>query len=254
MEDIKEIAHKALSVLDLTSLNDGDTEKDVIDLCAKTVTEGGSTAAVCVWPKFVALAKKELVGTGVKVATVTNFPHGSTDVVKTVAETKQAVADGADEVDVVFPYKAFMAGDKEIAHKLVKATKEACGDKTQLKVIIESGELKTPELIAEASAISIAEGANFIKTSTGKSPTSATLEAAETMLNEIKKSGKHVGFKASGGIKNTVQAGEYMDLAERIMGDTWVHAGNFRFGASSILTDLLNVLGVTIEHNSQGGY
>ena len=235
---MKEIASRALASLDLTSLNDTDTDKTIIDLCKKSHGDFGHTAAVCVWPRFVALAKKELAGTPVRIATVVNFPHGGTDIDATVAETKQAIADGADEIDVVLPYKAFMSGDKAAAKALLTATRAACGAKT-MKVIIESGVLAHADLIAEASKLSIECGADFIKTSTGKTPVSATLEAANVMLEVIRDSGKPVGFKASGGVKTTAQAADYMALADKIMGADWIALMTFRFGASGLRDALI---------------
>ena len=219
--NMKEIAKRGLESLDLTSLNDTDSDQTIIDLCAKSHGDFGHTAAVCVWPRFVALAKKELEGTPVRIATVVNFPHGSTDVEATVAETTQAIKDGADEIDVVLPYKAFMSGDKT------------------MKVIIESGVLAHADLIAEASKLSIECGADFIKTSTGKTPVSATPEAANVMLEVIRDSGKPVGFKASGGVKTTAQAGGYMALADKIMGPEWISLMTFRFGASGLRDALI---------------
>lgn len=236
--NMKEIAKRGLAALDLTSLNDNDTEQTVIDLCAKAHGDFGHTAAVCVWPRFVATAKNELAGTPVRIATVVNFPHGGTDIDATVAETTQAIKDGADEIDVVLPYNAFMNGDKAAAKALLTATRKACGDKT-MKVIIESGVLSHADLIAEASKLSIECGADFIKTSTGKTSVSATPEAANVMLEVIRDSGKPVGFKASGGVKTTAQAGEYMALADKIMGDEWISLMTFRFGASGLRDSLI---------------
>ncbi len=239
---MKEQAKRALGLLDLTSLNDNDTDEVVASLCRKAHGEFGHTAAVCIWPRFVKLAKKELEGTPVRVATVVNFPHGGTDIDATVAETKQAIADGADEIDVVLPYKAFMSGDKESARALLKATREACKGKI-LKVIIESGVLTHADTIADASRLSIECGADFIKTSTGKTPVSATPEAANVMLEVIRDSGKPVGFKASGGVRTTEQAVEYMTLADKIMGPKWISPKTFRFGASGLRDSLLASMG-----------
>lgn len=243
---MKDIAAKAMSLMDLTSLNDNDTEEKIVKLCAQAHGDFGHTAAVCVWPRFVATAKRELEGTGVDIATVVNFPHGGTDIDATVAETKQAIADGADEIDVVLPYKAFMEGDKEICRKLLKATREACKDHV-LKVIIESGELEHAQTITEASRLSIECGADFIKTSTGKTPVSATLEAANCMLEAIRESGKPVGFKASGGVRTTEQAADYLALADKIMGPKWAAKKTFRFGASGLRSALLASMGYEAE-------
>ncbi|OWY39789.1 deoxyribose-phosphate aldolase [Xenophilus sp. AP218F] len=240
MSALIEAARRALALMDLTTLNDDDTDAKVIALCQKAKSQDGTVAAVCVFPRFVPIAKKTLREAGcpeVLVATVTNFPHGNDDVAIAVAETRAAIAYGADEVDVVFPYRALMAGNRDIGFELVKACKEACGDKL-LKVIIESGELKDPALIREASEICIRAGADFIKTSTGKVPVNATLEAAEVMLAVIKETGGKCGFKAAGGVKGAAEAADYLSLAGRLLGDDWVVAKHFRFGASSLLANL----------------
>ncbi|EKE72408.1 deoxyribose-phosphate aldolase [Gallaecimonas xiamenensis] len=256
MIDIQTAAQQALGLMDLTTLNDNDTDAKVIALCQDAVTPVGNTAAICIYPRFIPAARKALKELGVegkvKIATVTNFPHGGGDIDIAVSETRAAVAYGADEVDVVFPYRALMAGDESLGFELVKACKAACGAVT-LKVIIESGELKDPALIRKASDLSIAAGADFIKTSTGKVAVNATLEAAEIMLNAIKDSGKDIGFKPAGGVRTAAEAAQYLALAEQIMGPGWLSPAHFRFGASSLLGNLLNTLGVQVAEQ-QGGY
>ena len=250
MPDLQQAAQRALQLMDVTTLNDNDTDASVIALCHQAKSPAGHTAAVCVYPRFVPVARKTLKEIGavdIKIATVTNFPHGNDDIGIAVAETKAAVAYGADEVDVVFPYRALMAGNAEIGFELVKACKAACGDDVMLKVIIESGELKTPELIRAASEIAISAGADFIKTSTGKVAVNATPEAAKIMLEVIKEKNPAIGFKAAGGVKNAQQAADYLALAESVLGENWVSAKTFRFGASSLLGSLLQTLG----HQSQ---
>lgn len=250
MPDLQQAAQQALQLMDLTTLNDNDTDAIVIALCRQAKTPAGNTAAVCVYPRFVPIARKTLREIGapeIKVATVTNFPHGNDDIEIAIAETRAAVAYGADEVDVVFPFRALKAGNAEVGFELVKACKAACGDQVLLKVIIESGELKTPELIRTASEIAIAAGADFIKTSTGKVPVNATPEAAKIMLQVIKEKNPAVGFKAAGGVKNVAQAADYLALAASVLGEAWISARTFRFGASSLLADLLKTLG----HQSQ---
>lgn len=245
---LKSNAQKALSLMDLTTLNDNDTDEKVIALCQQANTDFGTVAAVCVYPRFVPIARKTLNNLGlsqVKVATVTNFPHGNADLDIAIAETKAAVAYGADEVDVVFPYKALMAGDKNIGVELVKQCKAICAkEKVLLKVIIETGELKTEALIREASHLAIQAGADFIKTSTGKVAVNATLESARIMLETIRDLGVAdcVGFKAAGGVKTTEEAKAYLDLTARIFGQDWLNARHFRFGASSLLANLLATL------------
>ena len=241
MTDLQKTAQEAIGLMDLTTLNEDDTEQKVIDLCHQAKSLAGDTAAVCIYPQFIAIARKTLQAqdkNNIKIATVTNFPHGNADLKHAVFETENAIASGADEVDVVFPYKALIDGDETIGYELVKACKKACGD-VLLKVIIESGELKTPELISRASEISIYAGADFIKTSTGKVAVNATLEAARIMLNVIKEKNPNVGFKAAGGVKDAQTAKAYLDLAREILGDDWVSPEHFRFGASSLLNNLL---------------
>lgn len=245
---LKQAAQTALSLMDLTTLNDNDTDEKVIALCQSAKTDFGTPAAVCVYPRFVPIARKALQQAGisqVKIATVTNFPHGNDDIEIAVAETRAAVAYGADEVDVVFPYRALINGDVKVGFELVKQCKAVCAEAgVLLKVIIESGELKTAALIRQASEISIQAGADFIKTSTGKVAVNATLESAEIMLNAIRDLGvaDKVGFKAAGGVKTSEEAEQYLALARNILGANWVNADHFRFGASSLLGNLLATL------------
>ncbi len=257
MSDLREAAREAISLMDLTTLNDDDTDAKVITLCQAAHTTAGDTAAVCIYPRFIPIARKTLREqdcSHIRIATVTNFPHGGADIDIAVAETRAGVAYGADEVDVVFPYRALMAGDAETGQQLVSACKAACGDTVKLKVIIESGELQSPELIRLASEICIDAGADFIKTSTGKVPVNATLEAAETMLRVISERNRDVGFKAAGGVSDATAAKQYMDLAAEIMGDEWVNAEHFRFGASSLLASLLAELDLAEQPADTGGY
>lgn len=238
---MKDIAKKVLGLIDLTTLNDNDTNQSIIDLCSKATTKFGNVPAICIYSRFIKEAHSLLQDTNIKIATVTNFPHGSTDVELALYETSLAIKRGADEVDIVFPYHALIQGNTDVGNQLIKEAKQICGDKT-LKVIIESGELQDPKLIKLASEISISNGADFIKTSTGKVKVNATLEATEIMLNTIKASGKKCGFKAAGGIKTVVDAQKYLELATKIMGESWVNSNNFRFGASGLLSDVLAIL------------
>ncbi|MEZ9489896.1 deoxyribose-phosphate aldolase [Vibrio breoganii] len=257
MSDLKAAALRALKLMDLTTLNDDDTDQKVIDLCHAAKSAVGNTAAVCIYPRFVPIAKKTLREQGtpdVKIATVTNFPHGNDDIGIAVAETKAAVAYGADEVDVVFPYRALMAGNAEVGFELVKQCKAACGD-ILLKVIIETGELKEEALIKQASEICIQAGADFIKTSTGKVPVNATPEYARMMLEVIRDMGvTNVGFKPAGGVRTAEDAAQYLAMADDILGDSWVDSRHYRFGASSLLTNLLNTLEVTDEKADPAAY
>ncbi|AJQ93051.1 deoxyribose-phosphate aldolase [Gynuella sunshinyii] len=251
MSDIQQVAKTAISLMDLTSLNDNDTDDVIVRLCRAARTPAGNVAAVCVYPAFIKTARQELMGSDIKIATVTNFPHGSNNIEASVQETLQAVADGADEIDIVFPYQSLIAGDAGIGAELVKAHREACADHAALKVIIESGVLEKPELIRRASEISIEAGADFIKTSTGKVHVNATPEAARIMMECIRASGRDVGFKAAGGVRTVEEAKIYLDSAVEIMGENWISARHFRFGASSLLNNLLQTLG--LQTNNQGG-
>ncbi|WP_435236649.1 deoxyribose-phosphate aldolase [Psychromonas sp. PT13] len=258
MSDIKAAALRALKLMDLTTLNDDDTDQKVIELCHNAKTSVGNTAAVCIYPRFIPIAKKTLKQQGtpeIRIATVTNFPHGNDDIDIAVAETKAAIAYGADEVDVVFPYRTLIAGDETTGFELVKQCKQACGD-TLLKVIIETGELKQPALIKRAAEIAINAGANFIKTSTGKVPVNATPESAEIMLKVIRDMGvaESVGFKPAGGVKTAEDAAQYLAMADDILGADWVDNMHYRFGASSLLTNLLNTLDVSDETADVSAY
>ncbi|RKF15735.1 deoxyribose-phosphate aldolase [Alginatibacterium sediminis] len=241
MSDLIAVAKQSLSYMDLTTLNDDDTREVVTQLCQKASTQIGEVAAICIYPRFIPHARKvlrELGAADLKIATVTNFPWGDDDIAIAVAETRAAVAYGADEVDVVFPWRALKDGNSSIGFELVKACKEACGDAVKLKVIIESGELKTPELIRQASEICIKAGADFIKTSTGKVPVNATPEAAKVMLQVIAELNPSCGFKAAGGVKSAEQAKVYLDMASELLGEQWLSPEHFRFGASSLLASL----------------
>ena len=258
MTELNARSRQALQLMDLTSLNEDDTPEAIIALCQQARTEAGNTAAICIYPRFIPLARKTLQSLGlndVTIATVTNFPAGDDDVAIAVAETRAAVAYGADEVDVVFPYRALMAGNETVGAELVKRCKEACGANVLLKVIIESGELKDEALIRRASEIAIDAGADFIKTSTGKVPVNATTESARIMLETIRDSGKtNVGFKPAGGIKTAEDAAVHLELADTIMGPEWVDRNHYRFGASSLLGNLLIDLGLKQGESSKEGY
>ncbi|HYD30778.1 MAG TPA: deoxyribose-phosphate aldolase [Azospirillaceae bacterium] len=232
------LSERLIPLIDLTSLNDGDTAGIVASLCRRAVTPKGRVAAVCVWPRFVAQAKADLSGTGVKVATVVNFPSGAADAVAVAAETAQAVGDGADEIDMVLPYRRFLAGDRATAGAVLKDCRNACGG-ARLKVILESGAFTEAAELRAAADLAIAAGADFLKTSTGKIATGATLEAAAVMLEAIRASGCPVGFKASGGIREVGPAARYLDLADRLMGAGWATPRTFRFGASGLLDALV---------------
>lgn len=253
MTDMTAIARRAIGLMDLTTLNDDDTEEKVTALCRQANSPAGLTAAICIYPRFIPLARKVLREQGtpqVRIATVTNFPAGGDDVQIALAETRAAIAYGADEVDVVFPWRSLKAGDARRGAELVSACSRLCHDaKVLLKVIIESGELQEPALIRQASEIAIEAGADFIKTSTGKVAVNATLESARIMLEVIRDKGvaDRVGFKPAGGVRTTEDAAAYLALAAEILGDKWADARHFRFGASGLLNSLLKTCGAELN-------
>ena len=238
----QDTARIALACLDLTSLNEGDDEQAIAALCAKAAGPAGPPAALCVWPRFVAQAKAGAPA-GVRVAAVANFPAGSTDVAAAVAEARAIVDAGGDEVDLVLPWRTLRDGDVAAAIAAVCAVRAACAGRT-LKLIIESGELATPDLIHQACTIGLDAGADFLKTSTGKTPTGATPEAARGMLAAIARHprGALVGFKASGGIRSVADAAVYIALVREMLGEAAVGPGRLRFGASALLADIEAVL------------
>ena len=191
------------------------------------------------WPQFVKRAQANLKGSPVRIATVVNFPAGGEDVSRVTDDTQEALSDGANEIDLVLPYNALRRGDRAVAVEMVEAVRDLVDGDRLLKVILETGELQDPKLIEAASRIAIEAGADFIKTSTGKTPVSATPEAAEIMLDAIKASGRPVGLKPSGGIRTLADAKIYLDLADRIMGPGWATPKTFRIGASSVYDALI---------------
>jgi deoxyribose-phosphate aldolase len=234
------IARRAIAVLDLTELGDQASIDDVSSLCAKAHGAHGATAAVCVWPRHVAHAVEQLWGTSVRIATVVNFPTGDEPVDDVVAQTRQALADGADEIDLVLPYRPFLAGDAQRAAAMIDAVRAVVPhDSHVLKVILETGELVAPTAIRAAAQLAVDHGADFIKTSTGKTATSATHEATEIMLEVIRGAGRPVGLKPSGGIRTLADATSYLHQADEMMGTGWAGPTTFRFGASGLLTALI---------------
>jgi deoxyribose-phosphate aldolase len=234
------LALRAIGLLDLTELGDQATDADVVALCEKAHGRHGDTAAVCVWPRHVALAVEQLWGTNIRVATVVNFPTGDEPIVDVVAMTRQALADGADEIDLVLPYKMFLAGDVDHTAAMIDAVRaEVPADSHRLKVILETGEIVDPHSIRLAAELAVMRGADFIKTSTGKTPVSATHEATAIMLDVIRTAGRTVGLKPSGGIRTLADAHSYLHQADEVLGAEWATPETFRFGASGLLTALI---------------
>lgn len=239
--DLRSAARTALACLDLTSLNDGDTPADIEALCRRAQTAYGPVAAVCVWPRFVAQARAALPA-GIQVAAVANFPDGALDVQRALADVAAIAQAGGDEVDVVLPWRALLADQSSDVAEFLSEVRFASRPLT-LKVIIESGELATPERIAQATRLALAAGADFVKTSTGKTQVGATPDAAAVMLKEIKASGlSAAGFKASGGVRSVADAAGYIAQTQAALGAAALNPQRLRFGASGLLTDIEAVL------------
>jgi deoxyribose-phosphate aldolase len=234
------IARRVLPLLDLTDLGDSCSDQAIATLCGKARASG--VAAVCVWPQHIGRCVALLAGTPVRIATVINFPAGGTDIERAAEDTAEALHDGAHEIDLVLPYRAFLAGDARTPTDMIAAVREVSG-RAILKVILESGAMPDVMQITEASRLAIAAGADFLKTSTGKSAVSATPQAAEAMLAAIRDSGRPVGFKVSGGLRTVADAALYLAIADRIMGPDWVEPKTFRIGASSLHDTLTQRLG-----------
>ena len=239
----------AISMMDLTTLEAKDTPGKVQQLCAKAIRPHDampdlpSVAAVCVYPNLVRVAKEALGNSGVKVAAVaTAFPSGmSTRKVK-IEETKYAVNEGADEIDMVISRGHFLAGEFNYVFDEIAAVKEACG-KAHLKVILETGELSTLDNVRLASDIAMYAGADFIKTSTGKVQPAATLPVTLVMFEAIRdfyfREGKMIGMKPAGGISTAKLAIQYLVVLRETLGEAWMNPDYFRFGASSLANDVL---------------
>ncbi|GAB2722036.1 deoxyribose-phosphate aldolase [Halomonas garicola] len=244
--NLLQAARQALPLLDVTRLDTADSDADIESLCQQAKTPFGHPAAVCVYPQFVVAARRALtahtLSGEVKIAAVANFPEGSGDIMAAARETREAVASGADEVDVVLPWRALLDGDEDTCLEFVEMCQAACGGQALLKIILETGELKDPAKILRASEIAIEGGADFLKTSTGKVAAGATPEAASVMLNAIRESGGKVGFKAAGGIDTADDAATYLSLVADIMGPAWITPKNVRFGSTALLPHLVATL------------
>lgn len=241
--------NQVLSMIDLTTLEGKDTDQKVRQLCYKArhlhdeIPGLPTVAAICVYPTFVRVAKKALAGSGIKVASVaTAFPSGQSTRGVKLADTRFAVNEGADEVDMVISRGKFHAGEYAFVFDEIAAVKEACG-KARLKVILETGELGSFDKVRRASEIALYAGADFIKTSTGKIQPAATMPVTLVMLEAIRdfyyKTGRQVGMKPAGGISKSKLALHYLVMLRETLGQGWMSNEWFRFGASSLANDVL---------------
>ncbi|MEA2621410.1 MAG: deoxyribose-phosphate aldolase [Chloroflexota bacterium] len=239
----------AIRMMDLTTLEGKDTEGKVRALCAKGMRPDPSdptipkVAAICIYPALVPIAKEALAGSGVKVASVaTGFPSGQTYLDVKLSEVRQAAEAGADEIDMVIDRAAFLSGDYATVFDEIVAIKAACGS-AHLKVILETGELETFDNVRRASILAMAAGADFIKTSTGKVSPAATLPVTLVMLEAIRdfhrRTDRIVGMKPAGGIRTAKEAIQYLVVLYETLGPRWMTPDRFRFGASSLLNDVL---------------
>ncbi|MEO1023815.1 MAG: deoxyribose-phosphate aldolase [Bacteroidota bacterium] len=239
----------ALSMMDLTTLEGKDSDGKVIQLCQKAkvpyapMPDLPTVAAVCVYPSKVRLARQQLTGTNIQVASVsTAFPSGQAPLDVKIADTKFAVDEGAHEIDMVISRGAFLSGEFQLVFDEIATIKEACGN-AHLKVILETGELHTYENVRKASDLAMHAGADFIKTSTGKISPAATQPVTLVMLEAIRdyyyKTGKRIGMKPAGGIRTAKQAIQYLVLVKETLGAEWLNNTLFRFGASSLANDVL---------------
>jgi deoxyribose-phosphate aldolase len=250
----------AISMVDLTTLEGADTPGKVRNLARKAMLpdpdypETPRAAAICVYPDMVPTAVTELKGSGVKVASVaTAFPSGRSSLEVKLADTKIAVDGGADEIDMVIDRGAFLSGDYAAVFEEIVEVKEAAGE-AHLKVILETGELETYDNVRRASVLAMAAGADFIKTSTGKVTPAATLPVTLVMLEAIRDferaTGRQVGMKPAGGIRTAKEAIQYLVVLYETLGPRWMSPDWFRFGASSLLNDVL----MQIEFQRSGHY
>ena len=249
---LQSIYREILSFVDLTTLEGSDTSERVSNLCSKAFSlldckrNIPNVAAVCVYPPFVKQCKTELKGKNINVASVAGaFPSGQSPIHVKLEEIRYAVSEGADEIDMVISRGKFLEGSYKIVYDEIAAIKEVCKD-THLKVILETGELVTPENIRKASEIAIIAGGDFIKTSTGKMQPAATELAAivmcETILEYYQKTGTRIGFKPAGGISEPDIAVRYYNIVNGILGKEWLNKNLFRIGASRLVDNLLKVI------------
>ncbi|HAA00124.1 MAG TPA: deoxyribose-phosphate aldolase [Flavobacteriales bacterium] len=256
--------HMVLSMIDLTTLEGADTEGKIRQMCYKashpheSIKGLPATAAVCVYPTMVGVAKKALQGTGVNVASVsTAFPSGQGPTEVKLADTKLALDFGADEIDMVISRGRFLQGEEQFVYDEIAMIKELCGKKARLKVILETGELGTLDRVRRASDIAIAAGADFIKTSTGKISPAATMPVTLVMLEAIRdhyfSTGEMVGMKPAGGISSAKSALHYLVMVKETLGEEWLNKDWFRFGASRLANDVIMQIAKQTTGNYQSG-
>lgn len=249
MIDLKVSSLRVLKLMDLIILNDDDIDEKVIVLCYQVKISVGNIVVICIYFRFISIVRKILKEQGIseiRIVTVINFLYGNDDIDIALVEIRAVIVYGVDEVDVVFSYRALMAGNEQVGFDLVKVCKEVCAvANVLLKVIIEIGELKDEALIRKAFEIFIKAGADFIKIFIGKVVVNATSESARIMMEVIRDMGveKIVGFKSAGGVRIAEDAQKYFVIVDELFGVDWVDARYYRFGVFSLLVSLLKALG-----------
>jgi deoxyribose-phosphate aldolase len=249
------LAQRIISLLDVTALQPTVSEMAIDALCQQAMGPHGQIAAVSVWPRFVPQCRQLLEKTSVAVSTVVNFPAGRANIKNVIAETRAAVAYGADEISLVFPYQAWLDGHREVAIELVKAAKDACqspwrDQQALLKVILETVNLRSLDNIIEASQDMIAAGADFLESTTDNNDTLVAIEAIEAILGVVKTSAVNLGVKITGAIDNLAAAEKYLALAENVMGTNWPTRQRFRFGSNQLLANIQQLFNAQ-QHRDQ---
>lgn len=251
--DVEQLALQALKLLELMALSHDDTEERIISLCKRAQTPVGAVAAVCVAPRFVCLARTtldRLRAREVRVVAQVNFPWANDSVELVVRETHAALFSGADEIDVVYPFRTFLAGNTRLVTELLGACKAECGSRASLTVTLEAGELRDPQLIRSACRDAIGAGADFLKSCTDRLVAPVTPQTVRIMLESIAETGGLVGCKIAGGVRTLNDARPLMTLASSRFSAAWCAPQRVRVGGSVLLDDLLVNLGVL----EAGGY
>lgn len=255
--DDEQLARQAISLFDLMALGNNDTESRIVGLCHRALTPLGPIASICVYPRFVLLARvtlDQLRLRDVRVISVVNFPYGSANIEIAVSETSAAVMSGADEIDLVYPFRNLLSGDQQIGKDMIAACREACAPKTVLTVTLEVGDLRDPQIIRDACQGAIHAGADFIKTSTSKLVGSPTPQAVRIMLETIADVGGQVGIKFCGGLRTFEDARLFINMARSRFGPQWISAQRVRLVGSSLLDEILLQLGVQANNPRGHGY
>jgi deoxyribose-phosphate aldolase len=253
----EQLARRTIGLFELMALDLADTELRIVDLCYRAMTPLGRVAAICVHPRFVLLARTtldRLQCRDIRVVSVVNFPYGAANLESVESETRSAMMSGADEVDLVYPFRTLLSGDAQTGKDMVAACRAVCGSRATLTVTLEVGDLRDPQIIREACLGAIFAGADFIKTSTGKLVGSPTPQAVRVMLQTIAEVGGQAGIKFCGGLRTFSEARPFLKMAHSRFGPQWVSAQRVRVVGSSLLDDILLQLGVSAHGSGGHGY